>query len=322
MVTPSSWRESYRAQYAYAESMQTELRGHLSKLPTGWYSESRIKEEKSFYQKIENGRYVDHTKLEDFLGGLIVVPPPTDVPRALAALDNFYSIRYQRPDDRDVATFNANAFPFNDIRLYGTFKVDESLPPRPLDEIVFEIQVKTFFQHAWSSATHDLIYKNDKFSWTRSRISAQVKATLEHAELMLSNIDNLDTRGVIPSHGQPEDDLNDFHRIIAAHWQKEFLPSNQKRMTENIQELCRCLKTTPAQLDELLSRGFLELRGHPEGWSPYQCIVDYLSRFQPILLKNTLKKSVPKSGLKVIHVTPEVLLRLQITLEEAPRARV
>ena len=52
--------------------------------------------------------------------------------------------------------------------------------------MIFEVQIKTILQHAWSIATHDLIYKTDTVSWPKERIAFQVKAMLEHAEIAIA----------------------------------------------------------------------------------------------------------------------------------------
>ena len=53
------------------------------------------------------------------------------------------------------------------------------------------MQVKTFLQHAWGIATHDLIYKTDDVSWSRQRIAYQIKAMLEHAEMSIQEAGRL-----------------------------------------------------------------------------------------------------------------------------------
>lgn len=320
MSTPTSWREAYEAQKALGTKVEAALKGHLSRAPRGWYTETRIKEESSFQQKIETGSVPVFSELEDFVGALVVVPLPSDVPRALDYIAEFFTVKYRRPASDLFAERSSAEFRFNDIRLYGSLAHDESMPPSPLQDVTFEIQVKTFFQHAWSSATHDLVYKHPHFSWSRNRVAAQVKAILEHAEMSLSAIDALESVETFRREGEPENSLNQFLRVVEEHWSAELLPANKRRMTETIATVCKALKLSPADLDDMLKMGRAELDGHPDGWTPYQCIVDYASRYRPVVLESALR--TPRSRPKVIHVTDAVLTRLELQISECPVARL
>ncbi|QYG12540.1 hypothetical protein [Microbacterium sp. PAMC22086] len=314
MVVPSSWRDAFKAQEALAKLLKTEVDSHLRKAPGDWFTTSRVKEEDSFHQKIETGRIVEIDRLEDFFGAMVVVPLQSDVTNALTFIERFFETKYRRPTDPTRASHEAAAFRFNDIRLYGMLRADDSMPPSPLDEIIFEIQVRTFFQHAWSSATHDLVYKYPRFSWSRSRVAAQIKAMLESAEMTMDAIDTLEQSPVLPRDGSPESHLNEILDVVTAHWSKTDLPGNLKRMTETLDDLCRTLDLDATKLDNLLTKGRNELDGHPDGWSPYQCVVDYFSRYEPEKLARLLRKNGRQ--LKQIHVTESILIRLNLRYED------
>lgn len=314
MVTPRKWRDAYRDQRDAAEELKSAVDLHLSKTPHSWFVDSRIKEPESFFQKVETGRFDDIEHLEDFFAAMVVVPLQSEINEALIYVGTFFEIAYRRPRNDTEAVHVASDFRFNDIRLYGTLRKDESLPPSPIDDIVFELQVKTFFQHAWSSATHDLVYKYPRFSWPRSRVAAQVKAMVESAELTMDSIDSLESSRVLPAEGSPESGLNAILDILLEEWTEGDLPSNLKRTTETIADLCSAFSIEADDLRARLSRGRAELSGHPEGWSPYQCLVDYTSRYDPTLLKRVLKKKSRRP--KVIYVTEDVLARLKLTIDD------
>src|SRR6185295_542993 len=100
----------------------------------------------------------------------------------------------RRPTQQDVSWFldqhknkqlelkGTHEFSFDDLRLYTKWKPDVTLPTPTFAGVVFELQIKTFLQHAWSIATHDLIYKTDSISWPKERVAFEIKAMLEHAE--------------------------------------------------------------------------------------------------------------------------------------------
>ncbi len=320
MSIPPSWREAYRAQRDLGALLAADVARHLKQAPPGWYTEYRVKEEQSFYQKIETGAVPDFARLEDFVGALIVVPLTSDLPAAFDFVSEFFEVQYRRPEKDNWAEGPASDFRFNDVRLYGALKSDEALPPREVDQMVFEIQVKTFFQHAWASATHDLVYKYPRFSWSRSRVAAQVRAILESAEMSIAALDAIEESAVVSRQGDPEASLNGFLEVIEDNWSSADLPTNRKRMTETISTLCGALGLDALSLSELLRRGKEDLNGHPEGWSPYQCVVDYASRYQGDALRKSLRKTLRRP--KVIHVTPEVLERLSLTIAGCPSARI
>ncbi|WP_291037548.1 hypothetical protein [Herbiconiux sp.] len=318
MTVPTSWREAYRKQVPLARLLKAEVDQHFEKARPGWFTHSRVKEEESFHQKIETGRIEEIEELEDFFGALLVVPLPSDIASALEFLDEFFVTKYRRPPDSDHAQYPASAFRFNDIRLYGHLRPDESMPPTPVDNMIFEVQVRTFFQHAWSSATHDLVYKHPRFSWARSRVAAQIKAILESAEMTIDSIDALENSPVLPREGSPESELNLVLEVVTGHWNPDDLPENLKRLTETLSDLCLALSLDSRALDQILTRGRAELGGHPDGWSPYQCTVDYYSRYEADKLRRVLKKKSHRP--KRIFVTDEVLDRLGLRLEECQSA--
>ena len=72
----------------------------------------------------------------------------------------------------------------------------------------------------------------------------------------------------------------------------------------------------------LLEFGRETYRGdHPLGWSPYQCVVDYASWMYPERLLAVLKDQ-PSDSAFVIFITPAILARLAVGLEELLYARL
>jgi len=309
VTIPVSWREAYRKQLPLAKLLKTEVDKHLESASQGWFTESRVKEEGSFHQKVETGRIKEIEQLEDFVGALIVVPLPSDIPAAFQFLDGFFEIEYQRPPFLDRSQLPASEFRFNDIRLYGRLRIDDSMPPTPITDVIFEVQVRTFFQHAWSSATHDLVYKHPRFSWARSRVAAQIKAILENAEMTIDSIDALEESQVLPNAGSPESELNLILEVVLDHWDRDDLPGNLKRLTETLSDLCEAFSLDAQSLNQLLQKG---------GTSPYQCIVDYFSRFEPDKLRKILRKRSHRP--KKIFVTDEILVRLDLKLKDCNSA--
>ena len=187
-LIPESVRIAYQQQEPLADILLGEIERLVKAAPKSWFFTSRKKLLESFAQKIESGAVPNPARLEDFVGAMIVVPMTSDVSEALQFINRFFVVEYQRPADSNVTLKLASDFPFDDLRLYGHLRPRDDQPSRPIDDVILEIQVKTFLQHAWSIATHDLVYKFDHVSWARSRVAYHVKALLEHAETL--NRDN------------------------------------------------------------------------------------------------------------------------------------
>lgn len=320
-MIPSSVLQAHRDQSAQADALLADVRQLFSGRPSSWYFDARKKDLESFAQKVESGRVSDPTALEDYVGAMVVVPMLRDIPAALAFVDSFFETQYRRPEFDSVTSKASSDFPFDDLRLYGHLRASAELPSRPIDSITFEIQVKTFLQHAWSIATHDLVYKFDRVSWARSRVAYQIKALLEHAELSVAAIEELETSGHLAEVGEPERQQSLLIEYSRTNWDPDVLPADLRRVAMNLDRVLRALPMSIEEFYEICNAGATHYGGtHPSGWTPYQCLVDYVSLFSPQSLKLLLEVGASEPFL--IYVTAEVLNRLGLSIEVAPFARL
>ena len=182
----------YEEQYQLNQRLQSKVDEIFSRIrKISWHYLSRLKQLESFALKLETGRFHDPRKLEDFFACTLVVENLDQINNARSLIRQHFDIKIQRPKSQRITHKESSSFQFDDLRLYATLKNSPFLPPDPLSEIVFEIQIKTFLQHAWGLATHDLIYKTDEINWPKERIAFQIKAMLEQAEVAISGVGNL-----------------------------------------------------------------------------------------------------------------------------------
>jgi ppGpp synthetase/RelA/SpoT-type nucleotidyltranferase len=214
-----------------------------------WHYESRIKSEESFALKLETGRVRNPRTLEDFFACTLVVENLDSISAAIAQVENNFKIVVRRPDAGPITKSHPGMFEFDDLRLHVVRDPSDQRPPiRNVDGILFEIQVKTFLQHAWSIATHDLVYKSDSVSWARTRIAAQVRAMLENAEL---SIDEAMKLAASPRFTKSSDRFNVRNEIIIGlreKWTSDLLPQNISVLAGNLADL---LQFTNYSVNEL-----------------------------------------------------------------------
>ena len=110
--------------------------------------------------KAENGqrKYSDPvTEIQDQLGARVIVFYLDDLPPIRKKISDYFG----RIEDRRVEPESAAEFGYEGHH-YILFLPEEAFPrgvDRAASPKVFELQIKTLCQHAWSEASHDLIYK-------------------------------------------------------------------------------------------------------------------------------------------------------------------
>lgn len=242
MKIPRSIRDLYKDIKPKYELLKTEVDGLVrSKKQTRWHYESRVKAEESFTLKLETGREKNPAAPEDFFGCTLVVENHAKIDEAVALIDNLFTIEYRRPKKSDQTHLTPSDFSFDDLRLY----VRNSRPgvkPSATDDLLFEFQIKTFLQHAWGIATHDVIYKGDKVEWPASRIAFQIKAMLEHAEVSISQANQLTDATALRRSDKSSTSIQETIDKLNIRWGPSQLPSDVRRLAENVHNLIQILR--------------------------------------------------------------------------------
>lgn len=206
-----------------------------------WFFLCRIKEVESFALKLETGRVVDPWAMEDFFACTLVVENRSSISEAMKVVEEICDIVNKRPAEEGKTHKSPEEFCFDDLRLYVKLKESDELPPTPLNDIVFEIQIKTFLQHAWGIATHDLVYKGQNVDWGRARVAYQIKAMLEHAEVSVEQVDAIAGSTLLAVTDQKIRNLKEIIEWLKETWEEEWLPADMVRLAENILELSHAL---------------------------------------------------------------------------------
>lgn len=256
-----------------------------------WFFFSRIKEEESFALKLETGRVTNPSEMEDFFACTLVVENRLAISAAVAIIEQICDVVERRPPSDDRTHKSPHEFSFDDLRLYVKLKVNDQLPPTPLNELVFEVQVKTFLQHAWGIATHDLVYKGQSVNWGRARVAFQIKAMLEHAEISIESVDSIAKSSLLK---QTDDKFHDVTLVIGwliATWDEDGLPSDMVRLAQNILALAKAVGVTIDEVFDAVRNDTNQGEGAAlRDLTPYAVVIRGLYNHHQSKLAQYLKK--------------------------------
>lgn len=274
-----------------------------------WHYESRIKQIESFAMKIEMGRFDKTEIFEDFFASTLVVKNLNEVSLAEKFISNHFKINSKRPQSKNFTHKDSFSFPFDDLRLYVSLKDFDTGELAPeMYEKVFEIQIKTFLQHAWTIATHDLIYKSDKINWAKERIAYQVKASLEHAEVTISGVEELSRSSELAKENKEVKKVNQLISMILNHWRPEDLPTDRRRLAQNIIGFIEAIGVSLTELNEILIIEKQQKRGVlTRDLSPLLIVVQSVFNTQPEKIINYLQNGNNRNKQKIV-ITSEMTI--------------
>ena len=252
-----------------------------------WFYFSRIKMPQSFALKVETGRVPNPANLEDFFACTIVVPTVDQIHKVECLVQESFDCIARRPKKDSYTHKSSFSFEFDDLRLYVKRCPSASGKRQDLDGTVFEVQIKTILQHAWSLATHDLIYKTNTVSWSLERIAYQIKAMLEHAEIAIAEANQLANAAGVKKNNKRVKSLLCLIEQIEMIWSVDQLPNDIKRLAETILEIFSASKLKIKQFGNIIEAEKERIGTLPVDLSPYaftiQAVVNYDSaRFKKI----------------------------------------
>lgn len=220
-----------------------------------WHYDGRIKALESFAQKVETCRFDKDEMLHDLFACRIVVDNITEIENIKRIIKENFIVLKTLPQSSATTHKKPEEFPFDDLRIYCKWTENvKSADEEAIQGLIFEIQVKTYLQHAWGISTHAMIYKSNDINWKLNRIAYQIKAILEHAELSIGNAEELSETELLPKENKEFKKLKRIHNAIKEYWEEERLPKDLTRLVQNINNLLESCDMTVQEYRQLLNK--------------------------------------------------------------------
>ncbi|HEY9702182.1 MAG TPA: hypothetical protein V6C58_07035, partial [Allocoleopsis sp.] len=188
MIYPAILERKYQQYLPFVQNVSQRVKETLINFceGKGYAFIARVKTIESLAEKIETGRFKNWSDLDDLFGCTIIIPTLSHEKEVIQFCQNTFDI--MRTIKRGQNKKPPDTFRFDSTRIYAKLK---TLNPINSDnilsiyDIIFEIQVKSAFEHAWSVSTHDLVYKHSEIDWRRLRLASQIKATVEQLDMLI-----------------------------------------------------------------------------------------------------------------------------------------
>lgn len=242
MIVPPHIKRKFDYNEIYIEYIGKVVKDTLSNYceENGFASIYRIKKIESLAEKLESGRFGKWSDIDDLFASAIIIPNLNYEDNAIKFLETvFFKVEVKR---RGSTLKAPEVFRFDTTRFIGKLKPREGDTQNPLIyNILFEIQIRTAFEHAWAVTTHSLTYKNQAIDWRRQRLAAQLKAAAEQMDMLAISFDQ--TSQCIPEYEWPEiwvkkEILDLFSQAIDSGLIKqELVPKDWTRFGDNVYRL-------------------------------------------------------------------------------------
>lgn len=248
MVVPSSIQQLYNEWLSCFVEVQKRVESTLIPFcqKNGFIFEGRLKSIDSLAEKIESGRYSSWEKLDDIYACTVAVPLVDDEETVHKKLDGLFDISNTK--QRGATPKPPDVFRFDSTRVIARLRkppfdlIDEKIS---IFKVLFEIQIKSLFEFAWSKTTHALTYKSNLVEWKRHRLTAHLKAAVEQADFLLVGFEQ--AAQLVP--GGWTQDIKDksalrvFFQGLVENQQipTEFLPKDWSRFVDNVYTMLQVL---------------------------------------------------------------------------------
>lgn len=190
MIIPSDFALAYNQARLRFEKLSVraehDLKG-VARRFSGEYS-GRIKPEESLLLKIiKEGTARPFVEVEDLFAATITVANGTLIARVVEDVRSRFIVVREVPPK----TMKPEQFVYDDTHLILKLKPEAGRTDPDVDDLAFELQIKTKLQAAASAVSRDLSYKPKRLSWTRARLASRIRALVEMADELLAKLEEM-----------------------------------------------------------------------------------------------------------------------------------
>ncbi len=219
---------------------------HDEKITLAFPIQARLKEWSSIEQKSSSGRFKINktiTELQDLVGFRIILLFLSDIDKVLNLFKDSFSVeRNYYTQDR----LKSDQFGYSSLHIIAKIPTEWMKVPsfKGLDNISFEIQVRTLSQHMWAEVSNIFQYKQEENTPKELlRSIGRLSALLETVDLEFERLTNLreDYINNIPSEPSKKTDI-ELNVDVLAETMDKMLPENNKAFDEDYAGLLHDLK--------------------------------------------------------------------------------
>lgn len=314
MIIPVEATTKYGAEHKLLLAAQDKIKQIVGAFcdARGYAIASRCKTLKSILEKIEGGQYKSWEQLDDLVAFSIIIPSLQEEPDVLTFLQTVFSIHEIKK--RGESSKAPDVFRFDLTRVICSINDGSDI-----SKIKCEVQIRTALEHAWSSATHKIVYKADDVSWSKQRLAAQIKAGVEQLDLLLNSF-QISSETLQES---PHKEIKIKARMLEkftswfarGHLPSELKPSSFRRIVDNVYELLLRFKFQNSKYK--LEQGYLSVldaveakivaassaRLVPTSLSFFQIFLFYAADSGEITMQNLMTFANTNNEAFFIHVT-------------------
>lgn len=227
MKIPPSFVQSYAEMRRVLQRLEAVVRPRAQVIAhryEGSYT-GRIKTAQSTLIKAEcRGYALPFREMNDLFACTITVPTLPSIEDVRKDIVDTFQIVEERQ-----RALKPEEFVYSDLNLSARIRPDYWNRDEEYLDLVFEIQVKTLLQQAWSVATHDIVYKGKKRVWGLVRISSQLRALLEMADSVLADLEAAADILQGPIEYPEYMRINELVSFLQTYWEDERLPDARLR---------------------------------------------------------------------------------------------
>jgi ppGpp synthetase/RelA/SpoT-type nucleotidyltranferase len=271
----------------------------------------RIKTIDSLTEKIETSRYESFYEIDDIWAVSIIIPTLKHEESVIEYIKNTYDVTVIKK--RGETKKAPEVFRFDSTRIICKCLIETGQNPIYKD-MLFEVQVKSAFEHAWTVATHAFNYKSDIVDWRISRLAYQMKSTVEQLDMIALGHNDI-YENITGSQWTLYDAKELIYSYVKVEKNKipdDMLPSNLSRFCDNLINILSESHIKGTLIDKTnkvlnILTDYIEINGYenmPKSVSLFQyflCILiesDYFNNSNlkkiPILISDEMEMFYPK----------------------------